>query len=207
MKHFKYIHYIILAIALQLPVFAIAQANRDEIATYRAKYIGDLLGDARAPIKQGDIKYLRFFEPNPKYKLTADFELTPGSKPFLIATHSGKNKPFKEYGTFTFTLNDSTFTLHAYQNLDLINDKNHRDDLFIPFTDETNYAATFAGGRYIDLSVKDIENNRAVIDFNKCYNPYCAYADGFSCPIPPSENHLNIAIKAGEKMYAKHMAD
>jgi uncharacterized protein (DUF1684 family) len=207
MKLHKYILYTILAVALQLPVLAMGQTYKDSIAKYRQQYIAELLKEPRKPIQQGDERYLRFFDVNTTYKVVADFELTPGSTPFLIATHSGKNKPFREYGKFTFTIHDTTFTLHAYQNLDLVNDKNHKEDLFIPFTDITNYSSTFAGGRYIDLSVSDIKNNQVLLDFNKCYNPYCAYGEGFSCPIPPSENFINIAIKAGEKMYAKHMAE
>ena len=77
--------------------------------------------------------------------------------------------------------------------------------LFIPFNDGTNYDHTFGGGRYIDLSTTDITGNKYLLDFNKCYNPYCAFAEGFSCPIPPDENHLSLCIFAGEKMFTKHM--
>jgi uncharacterized protein (DUF1684 family) len=73
--------------------------------------------------------------------------------------------------------------------------------LFVPFKDRTNYDATYGGGRYIDLSTKDIVNGRILLDFNKCYNPYCAFADGFNCPIPPDENSLPIEIAAGEKTF------
>ena len=62
---------------------------------------------------------------------------------------------------------------------------------------------TYGGGRYIDLTITDIKNNLIELDFNKCYNPYCAYSDGYSCPIPPDENNLKIKIEAGEKKFAK----
>ena len=88
-----------------------------------------------------------------------------------------------------------------YQSVDMLNDAAHKDDLFVPFTDESNYETTYGGGRYIDLSIKDIKDNRIPLDFNKCYNPYCAYADGFSCPIPPKENSLHMEINAGEKVF------
>jgi hypothetical protein len=65
----------------------------------------------------------------------------------------------------------------------------------------TNYETTYGGGRYIDLSLKDIKEGKITLDFNKCYNPYCAYSDGFSCPIPPSENYLSTEIRAGEKVF------
>ena len=186
-------------------VLASAQTYQDTIAVFRKEYIKDLLSDKRAPIKGGDTKYLHFFPADRSYCVWADFTPTPGARPFLIATHSGKQKPFKEYGVLTFYIHDTLMTLHVYQSVDLVNDLAHKDDLFIPFNDRTNYEATFAGGRYIDLSTKDIVNNRILLDFNKCYNPYCAYAEGFSCPIPPDENSLHTAIPAGEKLFSKHM--
>ena len=206
MKSFKHI-LLLLAIVLQLPAVAFSQDYKAEIQQFRDEQVKGLLADSRKFFAKTDIRYLRYFEPNPAYKVVATFDPTPGARPFLIPTHSGKNKPFKEYGTFTFVLRDTTYTLHAYQNIDLINDNAHKDDLFVPFNDETNYAQTYAGGRYIDLSIKDINNGQVVIDFNKCYNPYCAYGEGFSCPIPPDDNHLRTSISAGEKMFAKHMAE
>ena len=181
------------------------QTYRDSIAAFRKEYVRDLLADKRAPIKPADTKHLHFYDADPAYRVWADFAVSPGSKPFLVATHSGKQKPFKEYGTLTFIIRDTTVTLHVYQSVDLLNDLAHADDLFVPFNDRTNYETTFAGGRYIDLSAKDIVDNRILLDFNKCYNPYCAYADGYSCPIPPEENSLRIMIQAGEKLFTRNM--
>ncbi len=184
-----------------------AQTYADTIAKFRKQYIKELQEDKRTPLQPRDARYIHFFAPNRNYCVWADFTATPGSKPFLIGTHSGKQKPFREYGILTFTVSDTVCTLHAYQSVDLINDMAHKDDLFIPFTDLTNYSETFAGGRYIDLSAKDIANGRILLDFNKCYNMYCAYADGYSCPIPPSENFINVAVRAGEKMFTKNIGE
>ena len=72
------------------------------------------------------------------------------------------------------------------------------------FTDKTTGDQTYHSGRYIDLTIDDIKNDTLVIDFNKAYNPYCAYVKGVSsCPIPPRENYLPVAIEAGEKSFAK----
>ena len=80
--------------------------------------------------------------------------------------------------------------------------KNH---LFLPFTDVTTRVETYESGRYIDLETSEIVNNEVVIDFNKAYNPFCAYVSGvYNCPIPPKENRLSVAIRAGEKTYEKH---
>lgn len=177
------------------------QTYEDSILQYRKQYIADLVSDARSPVKPSQVKGLNFYKPDHAFCVWGVFKETPGSAPFMIETHSGKKKPFREYGMVTFTVNDTTATLHIYQSIDLIKDAAHKDDLFIPFTDGTTYDYTYGGGRYLDLSVKDIKGNMVALDFNKCYNPYCAYADGYSCPIPPAENRLQVSICAGEKMF------
>jgi len=180
-----------------------AKSYLDSIADYRKQYVADLLSDPRSPLQPARAKDLSFFPPDHDYCVWASVSLTPGSVPFLIQTHSGKQKPFREYATLTFTIHDSTLVLHAYQSIDMLNNAAHKEELFVPFTDITNYDATYGGGRYIDLSINDIRDNTIQLDFNKCYNPYCAYADGFSCPIPPKENGLPIEINAGEKAFRR----
>ena len=178
-----------------------AQSYADSIAAFRKNYIKELLEDKRAPVKPGQVGGITFFNADRSYCVWADFKETPGSVPFMIETHSGKKKPYREYGVLTFSIHDTVLTLHVYQGLDLVQDAAYKDYLFIPFTDETNYETTFAGGRYIDLAINDIKDNKVLLDFNKCYNPYCAYADGYSCPIPPRENRIGIEIPVGEKMF------
>lgn len=180
---------------------ASATSYADSIAEYRKQYLAELLADKRSPVKSAQAKNISFFPPDHSFCVWGSVQLTPGSVPFLIPTHSGKQKPFREYGTITFSIHDSIFTLHMYQSINMLNDAAHKDDLFVPFTDASNYESTYGGGRYIDLSIKDITDGKMLIDFNKCYNPYCAYADGFSCPIPPKENSLHIEITAGERVF------
>jgi len=79
----------------------------------------------------------------------------------------------------------------------------YADYLFIPFTDNTSGNESYGGGRYLDYKISDIKNNKLLLDFNKAYNPYCAYTTGYNCPIPPAENDLKVAIKAGEKAFEK----
>lgn len=193
----------IIAICLLFPMAPalFGQTYAEGIEQFRAKYIADLLAEKREPVKPSQVKFITFYPPDPQYSVTATFTETPGSKPFMVPTHSGKNKPFREYGALHFKLGIDTFTLHAYQMVNLLNDATEQDELFIMFNDETNYETTYAGGRYIDLSVKDIHDGKILLDFNKCYNPYCAYSEGFSCPIPPAQNQLHTPIMAGEKMF------
>ena len=76
--------------------------------------------------------------------------------------------------------------------------------LFLPFNDNTNGKTSYGGGRFIDLEIPEAGSKTIVIDFNKSYNPYCAYNHKYSCPIPPSENNLNVEISAGVKAYKEH---
>jgi len=175
----------------------------DSIRQYREKYKREFLEDNRSPLKAADTNYLRFFAANENYRVIATFTRTPKTKTFDMPTHSGKLKKYRQYGLLTFTIHDTTETLEVYQGVDLMKQKGLEDYLFVPFTDMTNYLTTYAGGRYIDLRIGDIKNGKLLLDFNKCYNPYCAYADGYSCPIPPDANKLKLAIPVGEMLFGK----
>lgn len=193
-----------LLIALSLSCIpAGAQTYNDSIAAHRRQYKNEFITEERSPLKGNDTAYLQFYKPDIQYRITAQITLTPDSKPFEMPTHSGKTKTFKQYGIVSFTIHDTTLTLQVFQNLKLLEDPKYKDHLFIPFTDLTTYEETYGGGRYLDLSTTDIRHGKLVIDFNKCYNPYCAYAGGYNCPIPPVENRLKVAVKAGEKLYGK----
>ena len=68
----------------------------------------------------------------------------------------------------------------VYQSKKLMHTDEYKDYLFIPFTDATNAMETYEGGRYIDISISGITNNKVIIDFNKAYNPYCCYTTGYN---------------------------
>jgi uncharacterized protein (DUF1684 family) len=74
-------------------------------------------------------------------------------------------------------------------------------DFFLPFKDKSAPKETYGGGRFLDLPLTTVKNNRLRVDFNLAYNPYCAYNEDFACPIPPAENTLPIRIEAGEKLF------
>jgi uncharacterized protein (DUF1684 family) len=74
------------------------------------------------------------------------------------------------------------------------------DSLWIVFADRTNGHGSYGAGRMV-YSDGMPENGRLVVDFNKAYNPPCAFTDYSTCPIPPQQNRLNLAIMAGEKDY------
>ena len=138
-----------------------------------------------------------FFPIAIKYRVSATFTRTPDSKPFQMKTSTTRLPIYQKYGHLTFTLEDSTFQLNVYQNHNLKNVAGYENYLFLPYNDQTNGDTSYGGGRYIDMEIQ--EGDTWIIDFNKSYNPYCAYSKKYSCPIPPVENFMNIAIHAGVK--------
>jgi uncharacterized protein (DUF1684 family) len=83
-----------------------------------------------------------------------------------------------------------------------MSDEHYAKYLFLPFGDQTNAISTYGSGRFLDLTIPD--GDTLIIDFNKAYNPLCAYGNPkYSCPIPPKENQIPIKIPAGMKNYGK----
>ncbi len=182
-----------------------SQSVKKDIKEHRKKYIADLLGEEHSPFykKEEEIKHLQFYKPKKKYRVKCTFERTPKEESFDMATYSGKTKQFVKYGMLSFTLNGQKLQLAVYQNLMLQKMEGFKDYLFIPFKDLTNGETTYGGGRYFDIKTGDIKDDKLILDFNKCYNPYCAFSDGYNCPIPPQENHLDTEVEAGEKTFSK----
>jgi uncharacterized protein len=179
-----------------------ATAYAGEINHHREEYKQDFLKNDRSPLQADDLPNLRFYEPDETYRVACTFQRTPDEKPFDLPTYSGITKPYVKYGVLTFELKGETRQLAVYQSLALRGMPQYAQYLFLPFRDLTNDETTYGGGRYMDLKMSDLEGESPVIDFNKCYNPWCHYSDGYNCPIPPSENTLDVAIEAGEKMWA-----
>lgn len=144
-----------------------------------------------------------FFPADEQYRIIARFTPTKNGKWFSMKTSGTSDKIFRTYGKINFIIDDRPLELKIYQSQSLMVSDEHRDHLFLPFTDQTSGISTYEGGRYIDLNIHDIQQNRVTIDFNKAYNPYCVYTTGYNCPIPPAENYLDIAIPAGEKNFRK----
>jgi len=204
MKILKAIYSFSLLLFLSAPLFAQDTLSfAYQIEKHRAHYKEDFLTNESSPFygKKKVLDHLQFFAPDSAYAVDAIFELTPDAKPFEMATYSGMVKPYQKYGEFTFTLNGTKQKLAVYKSLRLARLPGFRDYLFLPFRDVTNGEVTYGGGRYLDFKTSDIVDGKMVLDFNKCYNPWCHYADGYNCPIPPQENHLEIEVLAGERNF------
>lgn len=192
---------ILLSVTLLLIAFvSISQKTFDDSTKfYQEEYV------ARHEVVKGNDKALiHFFAPDASLKVTGNFEKTDGTPWFKMQTSGIMTPLYRVYGKAHFSIRNKSFTLNIYQSQSLMGTADYKDYLFVPFTDSTTGYTTYETGRYIDLVSSDIKNNVVVIDFNKAYNPYCAYVSGvYNCPIPPAENNLAIAIKAGEKSFSK----
>jgi hypothetical protein len=171
----------------------------DSIKAFRADYIQN--HELLASKEQKAL--LRFYPLAPAYRVAARFQKYANSPWFPMATSGGRPQMQRKYGRLTFVIHDTVLHLMVYQSQELLQKPGTRDYLFIPFTDATSGIGSYGGGRYIDCMINDIRNGILVLDFNKAYNPYCAYTTGYNCPIPPRENDLSVAIRAGEMNYGK----
>ena len=191
----------ILFLALFCSACATQQPFLKEIEQYRAEKIKENTKGDRHPLEPGDEKWIQFFEPKAQYKVIGTFEPATDTSMFDMLTYSGATRLYQRYGKVTFQLDGQPLQLTLYRNKTLMAQKLYRDYLFMPFKDASNGKETYSGGRYLDLRTTDLNNGTIVLDFNKVYNPWCAYSDGYSCPVPPKENHLSVAVLAGERNY------
>ena len=142
-------------------------------------------------------KGLRYYEPDLTYRIQANLVPIESKKLLTLPTSDGKEKRYQEFAHAEFTLEGVFCKLLI---LEIIDSGPYRGTLFLAFADETSADETYGAGRYLDLK-KVPGASTITLDFNRAYNPYCAYSDAFSCPFPPRENILTVAIKAGEKNY------
>jgi uncharacterized protein (DUF1684 family) len=119
-------------------------------------------------------------------------------EPVELETTDGLRKPFVRAGFVRFDINGEPVTLTVLRDAE-------QGGLFIPFRDASAGNETYEIGRY--LEPQNRPDGTLHVDFNYAYNPFCAYGEGWSCPIPPRENMLAVAIPAGERTYRDSVGD
>lgn len=170
------------------------ESYREEITELREETDRFMRYAEDSPFHDAAVTYqgLDYFEPNLDYKIVARFEEIEEPEILALATNDDGKKEFLTYGYATFELDDTSHRLLILENAE-------EETLFLPFGDATSAGETYGGGRYLD--VKHNGGRTIVLDFNKAYNPYCAYGVDYTCPLPPKENLLSVAIRAGEKAW------
>ena len=198
-------------IILIIICFLVVQINAQESHSvkeskkFQQKLNKEFANKEESPLTDDDLKTFKsldFFPIDSNYIVTAKLKFHKDSKPFPMKTTTDRLPIYKLYATASFKIKGVDYELEIYQNEKLILTTDFEDYLFLPFTDKTNAVTSYGGGRYLDLKLP--EGDTILIDFNKAYNPYCAYNGKYSCPIPPKENNLNTEIKAGVKDYKGH---
>ena len=153
-------------------------------------------GDEQSPLdpdQQARFTALDYFPENPALAFTLPIDTGEAGTELLINTSDGDQRTYIRAGAITFPVGDEDVTLTL-----LGQPGQHR--LFLPFLDATSGIDTYTGGRYLEPHTRP--DGRVEVDFNYAYNPYCAYGEGWSCPIPPQENILPVRINAGEKSFS-----
>ena len=149
-----------------------------------------------SPLAQEDLfnfKGLNYYPPKIEYKYQLPLQLVePESLTFETST--GQQQAYERVARVDFEVEGQAAQLAIYQSED--------GQLFLPYRDATSGKETYGAGRYLEPT--PLGHNQVLIDFNRAYNPYCAYSDAYSCPLPPIENWLRVPIRAGEKAYKTH---
>lgn len=177
------------------------RAWADSLSAYWGRINADYRDAEHSPLLPEDRAHfseLERFRPDSRFKVVASFKPKAG-KPFGMKTTTDRLPQYQAVGQLRFTVAGKKERLTVFRNIDLAKKPGYEDYLFVPFTDLTNGEESYGGGRYIDLQAplgKVVE-----LDFNRAYNPYCAYGGKYSCPIPPLENHLEVQIEAGVKAF------
>jgi uncharacterized protein len=138
---------------------------------------------------------LRYFPPDPAFRVSATLERVPVPTEAYLRTNRDGSAVMRHLGDLHFRVGSTPVHLRLYHAGEGVG-----TSVFVPFRDSTSGDESYGPGRYLTLELN--ESDVYDLDFNRAFNPYCAYTDDFECPFPPAENDLPVAIRAGEKVWA-----
>ncbi|OFW46406.1 MAG: hypothetical protein A3J29_17675 [Acidobacteria bacterium RIFCSPLOWO2_12_FULL_67_14b] len=145
------------------------------------------------PDKKAELLPLSYFPVDESYAVPATLAPAAERTRIQVPTSTGKIRDIERVGTLKFSLRGQALKLTAFVEVSAPQNR-----LFVPFSDLTSGAETYAAGRYLELD--PTPTGIYVIDFNVAYHPYCYYSPEFDCPYPPAENRLTTPIRAGERL-------
>ncbi len=148
-----------------------------------------------SPFVQKDVEYksIEYYPAKEDFKVKGTLKRFSKRETLKLANSDGTSTSYLKFANVEFKINGIECSLLVLKALGFGN------QYLLAFGDETSGNATYGGGRYLDIVIG--KSDQVELDFNKTYNPYCAYFDDFTCPLPPRENLLDVAIEAGEKNY------
>ncbi|MFI5178516.1 MAG: DUF1684 domain-containing protein [Vicinamibacterales bacterium] len=139
---------------------------------------------------------LAYYAVDAAYRVPASLAEDRSGPPVILElqTSTDQRRQMRRVGSLSFTLGEASYKLTAFADLDAPT----MNRLFVPFADLTSGDETYRGGRYLELD--RTPTGLYDLDFNRAYHPFCVYNSTYDCPIPPRENRLPIAIRAGERL-------
>jgi len=164
-------------------------------AIRRSDRTGVRVKDPESPTRTG-FKGLSWYPPDTKWVITGNLERFAEPHEIEISTAIGTTEHMLAPGVINFTIDGAELRLTP-----MISSPGDTE-LFIVFADATSGPETYGAGRFLDAKAAD--NGTVTLDFNRAYNPPCAFTPHATCPLPPPENVLPIPIRAGEKIYDRH---
>ena len=175
------------------------RSDEVKIAAFRAEKDASFKAAADSPIlaaNRSSFAGLAYYPFDAKYRVPALLVAEPSRAPLVITLQTSTNVPreMRRVGRLEFSLNGEKYTLTAFSDVD----DRAMARLFVPFGDLTSGTETYRGGRYLDLT--RTTTGFYDLDFNRAYHPFCVYNPTFECPVPPRENRLALAVRAGERL-------
>ena len=148
--------------------------------------------DADAPTRSG-FAGLDYWPADPSWRIAGKFVPHKAGRTLDIASVINTIEPMPNPGAIEFERGGKRYRLEALDEGD--------GGLSLIFADRTNGHGSYGAGRFLDADQPDADG-RVLLDFNRSYNPPCAFTAYATCPLPPPENRLDLAVTAGEKIYA-----
>jgi uncharacterized protein (DUF1684 family) len=204
MKPTKVLTYIVIAAVVLIAVFSLFDSGEspevesnyiEEMKAFRHQKDSFMRNDEKSPFVEQNVAFngLNYFDVDESFKVKASIEVLEDGKVYDLRTSDDKVKTYQAVAILHFDI------VGSHQDLTLLQSAVD-GHFFLSFYDETSAITTYGAGRYLEVDYKKGQQ-QVVLDFNKAYNPYCAYTEGYSCPVPPPENNITIPINAGEKNY------
>ena len=195
---------LVLCCLVSISFVSIAQESHEKLTAkdFQDNLNKEYASKEESPLMAEDLKNFKgldFYPISEKFIVEAQFVKASKEKVFKMKTTGTRTPEYIKYGELLFKLDDKEYKLNVYQNVELTKKEGYADYLFLPFSDLSCGKESYIGGRYIDMRIP--KGNTVLIDFNKAYNPYCAYNHKYSCPIVPLDNNLETEILAGVKKF------
>jgi uncharacterized protein len=150
-----------------------------------------------SPFVSGRVPFhpLRYFPPDPKFRVRATLRRRPVPEEAYLRTNRDGQAVMRHLGDLSFRLEGRDLSLAVYHAGEGVG-----TSVFVPFRDTTSGRESYGPGRYVTLELT--EDDAYDVDFNRAFNPYCAYTDDFECGFPPAQNDLPVPVRAGERVWA-----